>query len=115
MTTTIYHNPKCSTSRNVLTMLREAGQEPVIVEYLKTPPSREKIRALLKQIGISARDLLRKKEGLYAELGLADPKWSDDELIGFMAEHPILIERPIVVSDKGARLCRPKERVMEVL
>ena len=115
MTAVIYHNPKCSTSRNVLAMVREAGQEPEIVEYLKTPPSREKLKQLLAAIGISARQLLRKKEAVYAELGLADPKWSEDELIGFMVEHPILIERPILVTDKGARLCRPKEKALEVL
>ena len=115
MSITIYHNPKCSTSRNVLQMIRDAGQEPEIVEYLKSPPSAKKIKELLKAIGISARDLLRKKEALYGELGLADPKWSEGELIGFMVEHPILIERPVVVGPKGARLCRPKERVLEVL
>ncbi len=115
MTITIYHNPKCSTSRNVLAMIRETGQTPRIVEYLKTPPDRETLKALLRRIGISARELLRKKEPLYAELNLADRKWSEDDLVGFMAEHPILIERPIVVSDKGARLSRPKEKALEVI
>ncbi len=115
MTITIYHNPKCSTSRNVLAMIRETGQTPRIVEYLKTPPDRETLKALLRRIGISARELLRKKEPRYAELSLADPKWSEDDLVGFMAEHPILIERPIVVSDKGARLCRPKQKALEVI
>ena len=115
MAITIYHNPKCSTSRNVLAMIRAAGREPAIVEYVKTPPSREKLAELLREIGISARDLLRKKEALYAELKLDDPKWSEHDLVGFMADHPILIERPIVVSDKGARLCRPKEKVLEVI
>lgn len=115
MTITIYHNSKCSTSRNVLQMIRDAGQEPEIVEYLKTPPSAKKLKELLKAIGISARDLLRKKEALYGELGLADPKWSDEQIISFMVEHPILIERPIVVGPKGARLCRPKERALEVI
>ncbi len=115
MTITIYHNPKCSTSRQVLAMIRETGQAPRIVEYLQTPPDRETLKALLRRIGISARELLRKKEPLYAELSLADPKWSEDDLVGFMAEHPILIERPIVVSDKGARLCRPKQKALEVI
>lgn len=115
MTVTIYHNPKCSTSRNVLAMIRDSGQEPEIIEYLETPPDRAKIKELLVAIGISARDLLRKKEKLYAYLRLADPKWSEDELIGLMVENPILIERPIIVTPKGARLCRPKERALEVI
>ena len=115
MSITIYHNPKCSTSRNVLAMIREAGREPVVIEYLKTPPNREQLKALLSQIGILARELMRRKEALYGELGFADPKWSEDELIGFMVAHPILIERPIVVSEKGARLCRPKEKAREVI
>ena len=112
---TIYHNPSCSTSRNTLAMIRQGGEEPVVIEYLKTPPSRERLRELVKAMGISARALLREKEAIYAELNLADPKWSDDELIGFMLKHPILIQRPIVVTEKGVRLCRPSELVRELL
>ena len=115
MTITIYHNPKCSTSRKVLGMIRDAGHEPAIVEYLKTPPDRDTLKGLIAAMGVTPRQLLRRKGPPYDELGLDDPKWSDDELIGFMAEHPILIERPIVVSEKGARLGRPAESVYEVL
>jgi arsenate reductase (glutaredoxin) len=115
MSITIYHNPKCSTSRKVLGFLRDAGIEPEIVEYLKTPPSKTKLKELLKQMGIAPRALLRRKEKLYAELGLDDAKLSDADLIAAMAEHPILIERPITVTDKGAVLCRPPERVFEIL
>ncbi|HMK90661.1 MAG TPA: arsenate reductase (glutaredoxin) [Methylocystis sp.] len=115
MTITIYHNPSCGTSRNVLTAIRETGAEPVVVQYLKDPPTREKLKALLKAMGISARGLLRKRGTPYEELGLDDPKWSEEELIGFMLKHPILIERPIVETPKGTRLCRPAEKVREVL
>jgi arsenate reductase len=115
MTVTIYHNPACGTSRNTLAMIRASGVEPVVVEYLKAPPSREKLVHLLRAMGISARELLRKRGTPYDELGLSDPKWSEDELIGFMLEHPILIERPIVETPKGARLCRPAEKVEEIL
>ena len=115
MTITIYHNPACGTSRNTLAMLRQSGEEPEVIEYLKTPPSRARLIELTKAMGISARALLREKGTPYAELGLADPKWSDDELIGFMLAHPILINRPIVVTDKGVRLCRPSELVLELL
>jgi arsenate reductase len=115
MTITIYHNPACGTSRNVLTMIRESGAEPVIVEYLKHPPTRARLIELLRKMKISARELLRKRGTPYDELGLADPKWSEDELIGFMLAHPILIERPIVETEKGARLCRPAERAREIL
>ncbi len=115
MTITIYHNPACGTSRNALAMIRQSGEEPVVVEYLKTPPSRERLVELIKAMGISARALLREKGTPYAELGLADPKWSDDELIDFMLAHPILINRPIVETPLGARLCRPSERVLDVL
>ncbi|WP_306142999.1 arsenate reductase (glutaredoxin) [Roseibium sp. MMSF_3412] len=115
MTITIYHNPKCGTSRNTLAMIREAGVEPEIVEYLKTPPSREKLVELISQMDVSVRDLLRQKGTPYDELGLGEDKWSDDQLIDFMMEHPILINRPVVVSDKGVRLCRPSERVMDLL
>ncbi len=115
MRVTIYHNPNCGTSRNTLAMIRQSGEEPEVIEYLKTPPSRAKLVELIQAMGISPRALLREKGTPYAELGLADPKWSDDELIDFMLAHPILINRPIVVSQKGTRLCRPSERVLELL
>ena len=115
MTVTIYHNPACGTSRNVLAMIRERGVEPKIIEYLKTPPSAAKLKSLLAQMGISARDLLRKRGTPYDELGLDDPKRTDAQLIAAMAAHPILIERPVVISPKGARLGRPPERVRDIL
>lgn len=115
MTITIYHNPKCGTSRNTLAMIREAGVEPEVIEYLKTPPSREKLVALISKMGIPVRDLLRQKGTPYDDLGLGEDKWSDDQLIDFMIEHPILINRPVVVSDKGVRLCRPSETVLDLL
>jgi arsenate reductase (glutaredoxin) len=115
MTVTIYHNPACSTSRNTLAMIRQRGEEPEVIEYLKSPPSRARLVELVAALGISPRELLREKESVYAELGLADPKWNDDELIDFMLADPILIQRPIVVSPKGVRLCRPPERVLELL
>lgn len=115
MSITIYHNPKCGTSRNTLAMIRDAGQEPEVIEYLKTPPGRERLVALIEEMGISVRDLLRQKGTPYDELGLDDPKWSDDQLIDFMVEHPILMQRPVVVSPKGTKLCRPSEEVLELL
>lgn len=115
MTVTIYHNPACGTSRNTLAMIRQSGEEPVVIEYLKNPPSREKLIELIAEMGIPVRALLREKGTPYHELGLDDPKWTDDELIGFMLEHPILINRPIVVTDKGAKLCRPSEAVLDIL
>ena len=115
MTVTIYHNPSCGTSRNTLAMIRQSGAEPEVIEYLKEPPSRVRLVELIRAMGISPRELLREKGTPYAELGLADPKWSDDELIDLMLEHPILINRPIVVSPKGVRLCRPPERLHEVM
>jgi arsenate reductase (glutaredoxin) len=115
MTVTIYHNPNCGTSRNVLAMIRRSGEEPVVIEYLKNPPSRERLKALIKAMGIPVRALLREKGTPYAELGLADPKWSDEQLLDFMMAHPILINRPIVVTLKGVRLCRPSETVLEIL
>lgn len=111
----IYHNPDCGTSRNTLAMIRQSGVEPVVIEYVKTPPSRETLKALIAAMKISVRDLLREKGTPYAELGLADPKWSDDQLIGFMLAHPILINRPIVVTPRGVRLCRPSEAVLDIL
>jgi arsenate reductase len=115
VTVTIYHNPNCGTSRNALAMIRASGEEPEVIQYLKTPPSRERLIELLGLLNMKPRDLLRRKGTPYDELGLADPKWSDDELIGFMLEHPILIERPIVVTGKGAVLARPSEKVLDVL
>jgi len=114
-TVTIFHNPKCGTSRNVLAMIRESGAEPVVVEYLKNPPSRERLIQLLKAMKMSPRELLRKKGTPYEELGLDDPKWTDEQLIGFMVEHPILIERPIVETPRGTRLCRPADLVSDLL
>ena len=115
MSVTIYHNPACGTSRNTLAMIRQSGEEPEIVEYLKYPPDRARLLELIEAMGISVRALLRQKGTPYAELGLSDPKWSDDELIGFMLAHPILINRPIVVTRKGTRLCRPSETVLDLL
>ncbi|MDX8442995.1 arsenate reductase (glutaredoxin) [Mesorhizobium australafricanum] len=115
MTVTIYHNPDCGTSRNTLAIIRASGEEPVVIEYLKTPPSRERLLELIGAMDITPRALLREKGTPYAELGLADPKWSDDELIDFMLAHPILINRPIVETPKGTRLCRPSEAVLALL
>lgn len=115
MSVTIYHNPSCGTSRNTLAMIRQSGEEPEIIEYVKNPPSRARLKELIKAIGTPVRELLREKGTPYAELGLADPKWSDDELIDFMLAHPILINRPIVVTPKGVRLCRPSELVLDLL
>jgi arsenate reductase (glutaredoxin) len=115
MTITIYHNPACGTSRNTLAMIRQSGEEPEVIEYLKTPPSRERLAELIAAMGITPRELLRQKDTPYAELGLGDPKWSDDELIGFMLKHPILINRPIVATPKGAVLARPSEAVLDFL
>jgi arsenate reductase (glutaredoxin) len=109
----IFHNPKCSTSRKTLDLLRENGIEPEIVLYLKTPPTRAELVTLIADAGIPVREAVRKRESLYAELGLADA--SDDELLDALAEHPILIERPLVVTDKGTRLARPIDRVREIL
>ena len=115
MSVTIYHNPQCGTSRNTLAMIRQSGVEPAVVEYLKTPPSRERIKELVAAMGISVRALLREKDTPYAELGLADPKLPEDALIDAMLAHPILINRPIVVTPKGVKLCRPSEAVLEIL
>jgi len=115
MTITIYHNPDCGTSRNTLAMIRQSGEEPVIVEYLKTPPTRERLVELIAAMGMSTRALLREKGTPYAALGLGDSKWSDDELLDFMIAHPILINRPIVQTPKGVRLCRPSENVLDLL
>jgi len=111
----IYHNPKCGTSRNVLAMIRQSGEEPEVIEYLKTPPSRERLRELVAEMGITPRALLREKGTPYAELGLDDPKWTADELLDLMVAQPILINRPIVVTPLGTRLCRPSEAVLDIL
>ena len=115
MTVTIYHNPACGTSRNTLAMIRQSGVEPEVIEYVKTPPSRERLVELLAAMNMPARALLREKGTPYAELGLSDPKWSEDELVDFMMAHPILINRPIVVTPHGVKLCRPSEAVLEIL
>ncbi|MFC4625476.1 arsenate reductase (glutaredoxin) [Daeguia caeni] len=115
MTVTIYHNPTCGTSRNTLAMIRQSGEEPHVVEYLKTPPAREELLRLIDAMGITPRDLLREKGTPYAELGLSDFSMTDDALIDAMMAHPILINRPIVVTDKGAALCRPSEKVLALL
>jgi arsenate reductase len=112
---TIYHNPACGTSRNTLAMIRASGVEPEVIEYLKTPPGRARLLELIAAMGISARALLREKGTPFAELGLGDPALSDAALIDAMLAHPILINRPIVVTPKGARLCRPSELVLDLL
>ncbi|SFT60703.1 arsenate reductase [Pseudovibrio denitrificans] len=111
----IYHNPKCGTSRNTLAMLKQAGTEPEVIEYLKTPPSRETLEKLIKDSGLTVREILRKKGTPYEELDLDDEKWTDTQLIDFIEEHPILMNRPFVVTDKGTRLCRPSEVLLEIL
>ena len=115
MSVTIFHNPACGTSRNTLALIRHAGIEPVVIEYLKTPPSKERLRELATSMGISVRELLRQKGTPFAELGLDDPTLSDEQLLDAMLAHPILINRPIVVTDLGAKLCRPSEEVLELL
>jgi len=115
MTITIYHNPSCGTSRNTLAMIRQSGEEPEVIEYLKTPPSRERLVELIAAMGMTPRELLREKGTPYAELNLGDPKWSDDEILDFMLAHPILINRPIVVTPRGVVLARPSEAVLDIL
>ena len=112
---TIYHNPACGTSRNTLGLIRNSGQEPSIIEYLQTPPDRATLVQLIAASGLSVREVLRQKGTPYKELQLGDPKWNDEQLIDFMLEHPILINRPIVVTPLGTRLCRPSEAVLEIL
>lgn len=111
----IYHNPDCGTSRNTLAMIRNAGIEPHVIEYLKTPPARALLTQLIARMGVSVRALLREKGTPYAELGLADPKLTDDQLLDAMMAHPVLINRPIVVSPRGVKLCRPSEDVLALL
>jgi arsenate reductase len=115
MTVTIYHNPDCGTSRNTLAMIRQSGVEPVVVEYLKTPPSRERIMQLVTAAGMRVRDAIRQKDTPYAELGLADPALGDDALLDAIAAHPILLNRPFVETPLGTRLCRPSEVVLDIL
>jgi arsenate reductase len=115
MTITIYHNPACGTSRNTLGLIRNSGEEPAVIEYLKTPPSRAELVSLIDRMGIAPRDLLRRKGTPYDELGLDDPGLSGDALIDAMMAHPILINRPIVVTPIGVKLCRPSEAVLDIL
>jgi arsenate reductase len=112
---TLFHNPACGTSRNTLALIRHAGLEPSIVEYLKTPPSKERLRALLSSMGMTVRQLLREKGTPFAELELGDPKWTDDQLLDFIQRHPILMNRPIVETPLGVALCRPSEAVLRLL
>ncbi len=112
---TIFHNPECGTSRNVLALIRNSGDEPVVVDYLKTPPSRTKLVELLSAMGIGVRDLLRRKGTPYDALKLDEAHWTDDQLIDFIVAHPILMNRPVVVSPLGTRLCRPSETVLDLL
>ena len=112
---TIYHNPACGTSRNVLALIRNSGEEPTVIEYLKNPPDRATLQALIAAMDVPVRDVLRQTGTPYDELGLADPKWTDAQLIDFMLQHPILINRPIVVTPLATRLCRPSEAVLEIL
>jgi arsenate reductase (glutaredoxin) len=114
-TITIYHNPACGTSRNTLALIRNSGIEPEVIEYLQTPPSTATLQSLIAAMGISTRALLREKGTPYDELGLADPKWTDNQLVDFMLAHPILINRPVVVTPLGTRLCRPSEEVLDIL
>ncbi len=113
--TTIYHNPDCGTSRNTLAMIRQGGENPEVIEYLKTPPTREKLVGLIAQAGLTVRQAIRQKDTPYESLGLADPSLSDDALVDAMLAHPILINRPFVVTTRGARLCRPSELVLDIL
>lgn len=111
---TIYHNPKCGTSRNVLQALQDGGATPAVIEYLKTPPDRATLKKLIAEMGVPVREMMRQKESIYEELQLADARWSDEQLVDKMLEHPILINRPIVVTPKGTLLCRPKEKLAEI-
>ena len=112
---TIYHNPDCGTSRNTLALIRNSGVEPDVIEYLRTPPSRARLIELLQAMGTRPRELLRQKGTPFDELGLGDDRWSDDQLVDCMLRHPILINRPIVVTTVGTRLCRPSELVLDIL
>ncbi|QTD94763.1 arsenate reductase (glutaredoxin) [Burkholderia anthina] len=112
---TIYHNPGCGTSRNTLALIRNSGEEPIVIEYLETPPSRETLIKLLADAGLTVREVLREKGTPYAELGLGDPKWTDAQLLDFIGQYPILMNRPIVVTPIGTKLCRPSEAVLDIL
>ncbi|SEA48935.1 arsenate reductase [Variovorax sp. YR216] len=114
-TVTIFHNPACGTSRNTLALIREHGIEPQVVEYLKTPPTKARLKSLVKAMGVPVHEVLRQKGTPYDELGLGDPKWTDDQLLDFIALHPILMNRPIVETPLGTRLCRPMDLVLEIL
>jgi len=113
--TIIFHNPQCGTSRNTLALIRNAGIEPQVIHYLETPPSREQLAQLIRDCGLSVREVLRAKGEVYEELGLSAPHWTDGQLLDFMVAHPILINRPIVVTPKGTALCRPSEKVLDIL
>lgn len=115
MSVTIYHNPKCGTSRNTLAIIRASGEEPIVIEYTQNPPSHDRLIKLLGAMQITPRQLLREKGTPYSKLELSDPKWTDDELVNFMLAHPILINRPIVETPLGTKLCRPSELVLEIL
>lgn len=115
MSATIYHNPRCTSSRNALQILQEAGIEPTVIEYLQTPPTRQTLAGLIEQAGLSVREAVRTKESIYQELGLDAADVTDDQLLDAMIEHPILINRPFVVTERGTRLCRPGELVREIL
>lgn len=115
MTVTIYHNPNCGTSRNTLAMIIASGEKPIVIEYLQTPITRDKLVELLAAMQQTPRYLLREKGTPYAELNLSDPAWSDEQLLDFMMEYPVLINRPIVEADKGVKLCRPSEAVLDLL
>lgn len=115
MSVTIYHNPDCGTSRNTLALIRNAGIDPTVIEYLKTPPDRATLTALIAKMGVPVRAVIRQNATPYSELGLEDPKWTDAQLLDFMLQHPILINRPIVVTEMGTRLCRPSEIVLDIL
>jgi arsenate reductase (glutaredoxin) len=114
-TITVYHNPQCGTSRNVLALIRNSGVEPEVIEYLKTPPTQARLAELVAATGQGVRALIREKGSPYAELGLGQPHWTDDQLLAFMVAHPILINRPLVVSPLGVKLCRPSEVVLDLL
>lgn len=113
--TTIYHNPACGTSRNTLALIRNTGEEPTVIDYLKTPPSKQTLIQMINDAGLSVRDAIRQKGTPYTELGLENPQLSDDALIDAMLANPILINRPFVITDKGTRLCRPSELVLDIL
>ncbi|SDP22610.1 arsenate reductase, partial [Ralstonia sp. 25mfcol4.1] len=115
MTVTIYHNPACGTSRNTLAMIRNAGIEPTVIQYVNTPPDRQTLQAMIRDAGLTVREAIREKGTPYAELGLGDPALTDDQLLDAMLAHPILINRPFVVTELGVRLCRPSELVLDIL